>query len=218
MAQNVIIKSYPNGITLHMNSTVEFPILLAEIGEKFAQARGFFKQASMALSLEGRELSDTEEIMILEAIMKNSDLHIMCIVGHDEEKNRNYIKALDRMELQLSHGNDGKLYKGSLKNGDSLESENNVVILGDVNPGCTVRSAKSIIILGGLYGEAYAGPDGYVLALEMEPEKLFIGDFKYKFTKPSKWGIHPKVQPKLAFAKNDKIVMEPLTKELLSSL
>lgn len=218
MVQNVIIKSYPNGITLHMNSEVEFPILLEEIGEKFAQARGFFKQASMALSLEGRELSDTEEIMILEAIMKNSDLHIMCIVGHDEEKNRNYIKALDLMELQLSHGNDGKLYKGSLKNGDSLESENNVVILGDVNPGCMVRSAKSIIILGGLYGEAYAGPDGYVLALEMEPEKLFIGDFKYKITKPSKWGIHPKVQPKLAFAKNDKIVMEPLTKELLSSL
>ena len=218
MAQNVVIKSFPNGISLHMNSEVDFPTLLEEIGQKFVQARGFFKQASMALSLEGRELSDTEEIMILETIMKNSDLHIMCLVGHDEEKNRNYIKALDRMELQLNHGNDGKLYKGSLTNGDSLESENNVVILGDVNPGCMVRSSKSIIILGGLYGEAYAGQDGYVLALEMEPEKLFLGDFKYKSTKASKWGIHQKVQPKLAYTKNEKVVMEPLTKELLSSL
>ena len=50
------------------------------------------------------------------------------------------------------------------------------------------------------------------------PEKLFLGDFKYKSTKASKWGIHQKVQPKLAYTKNEKVVMEPLTKELLSSL
>lgn len=217
MINNVVIKSFPNGITLHMNSEISFDDLLKEIAQKFTESRGFFKQASMALSLEGRELSDTEEIMILETIMKNSDLHIMCIVGHDDEKNRNYIKALDRMELQLSHGNDGKFYKGSLKNGDSLESENNIVILGDVNPGCSVKSSKNIIVLGGLYGKAIAGADCYVLALEMEPEKLFVGDFKYKTNKPSKWGIHPKVQPKLAYTKNDKVVVEPLTKELLSS-
>ena len=103
-----------------------------------------------------------------------------------------------------------------------LETDNSIVILGDVYPGCAVISTKNIIVLGGLYGEAYAGGNGqqnaYIVALEMEPERLKIGDFKYKAgTKQSKWGIRPKVQPKIAFEKNGKIIMEPLTKDLLDS-
>ena len=74
-------------------------------------------------------------------------------------------------------------------------------------------------------GEAYAGTDvsegmegTYVAALEMEPERLKIGDFKYKSNnKQTKWGIRSKVQPKIAHVKNDKIVMEPLTKEILDT-
>ena len=60
--------------------------------------------------------------------------------------------------------------------------------------------------------------DAYIVALEMEPERLKIGDFKYKTNaKQSKWGIHPKVQPKIAHLKGGKIVFDPLTKELLGS-
>lgn len=55
-------------------------------------------------------------------------------------------------------------------------------------------------------------------ALEMEPERLKIGDFKYKNNnRQTKWGIRSKVQPKIAHVKNDKIVMEPLTKEILDT-
>ena len=61
--------------------------------------------------------------------------------------------------------------------------------------------------------------NAYVVALEMEPERLKVGDFKYKSnTRQSKWGIRPKVQPKIAYVKNRKIVFEPLTKELLDSI
>ena len=94
------------------------------------------------------------------------------------------------------------------------------MILGNVEPGCSVVSAKDIIVLGGLYGTAYAGADGtgehYVAALEMEPQAVTVGDFKYKFTgKQKKWGFRSKTQPKIAYVKNGKIVLEPLSKELL---
>ena len=93
-------------------------------------------------------------------------------------------------------------------------------MLGDVYPGSSVISTRNIIILGGLYGEAYAGGNGdeehYIVALEMEPEQLQIGDFKYRANeKGNKWGIKPKVKPKIAYVKNERIVVEPLTKELL---
>ncbi len=222
MKDAVIIKSYPNGITLLLNEELPFEEIVEEVGSKFLEAKNFFGNASMALSIEGRVLTETEEIRLLEAIKKNSNLRILCIVGHDEETNKNFIKALQHVEKRLTTGDEGQFYKGSLKNKEVLETDNSIVILGDVYPGCAVISSKNIIVLGGLYGEAYAGGNGegnaYVVALEMEPERLKIGDFKYKTNgKQSKWGIRPKVQPKIAYVKNERVVLESLTKDLLDS-
>ena len=222
MKDAVLIKSFQNGITLHLREDAAFEEILEELAFKFSEAKSFFKTASMALSIEGRRVTETEEIRILETIKRNSDVNIMCIVGHDEEKNKNFIKALQHMEKRLTSGDEGQFYKGTLKNKEVLETENSIVILGDVYPGSAIISTGNIIVLGGLYGEAYAGGNGnsnaYIVALEMEPERLKIGDFKYKTNgKQSKWGIRPKVQPKIAYVKNDKIIFEPLTKDLLSS-
>ena len=222
MKDIVLIKSFQNGITLLLNEDASMEQILEELAFKFSEAKNFFGKASVALSIEGRELSNIEEIQLLEVIKQNSNLNIMCIVGHDEETDKKFIKALQHVNRRLSSENEGQFYKGSLKNKQVIETENSIVVLGDVYPGCAVISAKNIIILGGLYGEAYAGGNGqegaYVVALEMEPERLKIGDFKYKAnTKQTKWGIRPKVQPKIAYIKNSKMVFEPLTKDLLGS-
>ena len=221
MKEAVLIKSFPNGITIHMDQDMPFEEILKEVAFKFSEARAFFGQASMALAIEGRTVSGLEEIRILEAIHENSDLNIICIVGKDDSTNKKFIKALAHMEKKMSGGDEGQFFKGSLKNKEVLETENSIIVLGDVYPGSAVISAKNVIILGGLYGEAYAGGNGvdgaFIAALEMEPERIKIGDFKYKPGKQSKWGIRPKVQPKIAYVKNDKIAIESLTKDLLSS-
>ena len=219
MKDLVLIKSFPNGIALHLDKEAPFGELLEEISYKFSEARAFFGDASMALSIEDRQVSGAEEIMILDAIRKNSGLNIICLVGKDDTTNKNFIKALAHTEKKLSQRDEGQFFKGSLKNREVLETENSIIILGDVYPGSAIVSAKNIIILGGLYGEAYAGgngqPNAFIAALEMEPEKIKIGDFKYRTAaKQSKWGIRPKVQPKIAYVKNDKIIIEALTKDL----
>lgn len=196
--------------------------ILQELTVKFTEARNFFGNSTMALSMEGRKVTEAEEILILDTIRVNSNVRIACIVGHDDDTNKNFIKALQHMDKKLSGTEGGQFYKGTLKNREVIETENSIVVLGDVYPGSAVFSAGNIIILGGLYGEAYAGGDGredaYIVALEMEPERLKIGDFKYKTNaKQLKWGIHPKVQPKIAHLKGGKIVFDPLTKELLGA-
>lgn len=221
MKDLVLMKSFPSGIALHLDSEAPFEELLEELSGKFAGARSFFKNASMALSIEGRKLSGAEELMILDAIRQNTDLTIVCIVGDkDDDTNKKFIKALAHTEKKLSKPDDGQFFKGSLKNREVLETENSIIVLGDVYPGSAIISARNVIVLGGLYGEAYAGENGqgnaFIAALEMEPEKLKIGDFKYKTAaKQSKWGIRPKVQPKMAYVKNDKIIIETFTKDLL---
>lgn len=222
MKDAVLIKSFPNGITLLMREDVSMEEILQELTVKFTEARNFFGNSTMALSMEGRKVTEAEEILILDTIRVNSNVRIACIVGHDDDTNKNFIKALQHMDKKLSGTEGGQFYKGTLKNREVIETENSIVVLGDVYPGSAVFSAGNIIILGGLYGEAYAGGDGredaYIVALEMEPERLKIGDFKYKTNaKQLKWGIHPKVQPKIAHLKGGKIVFDPLTKELLGS-
>ncbi len=218
MKDAVLIKSFQSGIALILNEEASMEQILEEIAFKFSEGKNFFGKASVALSLEGKDLSGEEELQILETIKKNSKINIVCLVGHDDRTNQNFLKALQHMENRLTPSDEGYFYKGTLKNRQVLETENSIVVLGDVYPGCAVISAGNIIILGGLYGEAYAGgtgQDGYVVALEMEPERLKIGDFKYKPNdKQSKWGIRPKVQPKIAHVKNNKIVFDPLTKDL----
>mgnify|MGYP002678020785 FL=1 len=224
MKQSVIIKSFPNGIVLHLSEADTFEEILQETAIRFRESRDFFKDARMALSIKGRKLTEEEENTLLNIISENSDIHILCLVSDDEDTDRMFIKAISETDFsEDGNGNSaGQFYKGTLKNGEVLETEYSIVILGDVYPGSAIISARDIIVLGGLYGEAYAGGNGsdghYVAALEMSPEKLKIGDFKYHAKEKSKWGIKPKVQPKIAYVKNKKIVMDSLTKELLSDI
>ena len=224
MKQSVIIKSFPNGIVLHLSEADTFEEILQETAIRFRESRDFFKDAKMALSIKGRKLTEEEENTLLNIISENSDIHILCLVSDDEDTDRMFIKAISETDFsEDGNGNSaGQFYKGTLKNGEVLETEYSIVILGDVYPGSAIISARDIIVLGGLYGEVYAGGNGsdghYVAALEMSPEKLKIGDFKYHAKEKSKWGIKPKVQPKIAYVKNKKIVMDSLTKELLSDM
>ena len=224
MKNSVIIKSFPNGIVLHLEPEIDFQELLLDTAVKFRESRSFFKDAKMALSIKGRKLSEEEEKQLLSVISENSDLHILCLVSEDEVTDKKFVKAISQTDFSDSSltGGEGQFYKGTLKNGQVLETESSIVILGDVYPGSAIISAKDIIVLGGLYGEAYAGGNGntghYVAALEMSPEKLKIGDFKYYSKEKARWGIKPKIQPKIAYVRNEKIVMDSLTKELLSDL
>ena len=224
MKNPVIIKSFQNGLSIYLDDEMPFSKLIEEIAFKFRESAHFFKDASMVVSFEGRELSDQEERQIVNTISANSELNVVCIMGKNEETNKNYIKALQKLSYhQQVMENAGQFYKGTLKDGQTLETENSVIVLGDVYPGASIVSNKDIVILGGLYGQAYAGGSGgdghFVVALEMSPEKLKIGDFKYKTSeKQSKWSIKPKIQPKIAFVKDQRVIIEPITKELLSDL
>lgn len=224
MKNAVIIKSFPNGLSIFLDSELPFSQLLEEIAVKFSESANFFKDASMVLSFEGRVLSDQEERQIVDVISANSRLKIVCIMGKDEETERNFVKALQQLSFhQEVMENAGQFYKGTLKDGQILETENSIIVLGDVYPGACIISSKDIVVLGGLYGQAYAGGNGeeghFVVALEMSPEKLKIGDFKYKTSeKQSKWSIKPKIQPKIAYVNDARVKIEPITKELLNDL
>lgn len=217
----VIIKSIKNGIRLILDNELDFEKLILEIAKKFAEGRHFFGDSTVCLSIEGRELTEYEEIRILDVIAENCDLKIICIVGgEDERMNRHFIHALKQAEDSILDKDKARFFRGGLTDGMSITCDECIVIIGDVNPGCKVTSKGSIIILGSLYGEVHAGfdKDCFVIALEMSPEALSIGDNYFIPAVKPKWGIKHKLLPQIATLKDEKIVFDNLNKSALESV
>lgn len=179
MDNSVVIKGNKYGIVVVMDKDVPFMQLKEDLAEKFKSASKFFDKANMAISFEGRKLSTQEEKEILSLISENSDLNIVCVIDNDEMKEKYFKKAVEEKLEELS-SQTGQFYKGTLRSGQMLESESSIIILGDVNPGAKVIARGNVIILGSLKGNVYAGANGnedsFVVALEMAPIQIRIGD------------------------------------------
>lgn len=221
MNQYVIMKSFQNGISIHMDADADFEDILSEIADKFTNARAFFKDIRVALSLEGRNLSTEEEKRIIQVISENSDVQIICLIGKNEESGKGIIKALKRVETEKEEYN-GRFHRGSLKDGQTLETEGSIVVIGNVEKGASVIASKDIIIIGSLLGEAHAGVSGgennFVCALRFDPEKCKIGDCRYNKTKEKGlFSNKSKFVPQIAFVKDNKVQLDNITKELLEN-
>lgn len=221
MNNSVIIKGSKNGINVILDETQPFDDIIEELAQKFKSASKFFEKASMAVSFEGRKLSPREEKICLDTIAQNSDINIVCVVDNDELRDKMYKKAVEEKLEELS-SHTGQFYKGTLRSGQMLESESSIIILGDVNPGANVIAKGNIIVLGALKGTVYAGANGnadsFVVALEMSPIQIRIGDTIARSNDSS-----AKKKPfgkgaMIAFVEDENIYIERLDKEILSDI
>ena len=221
MKEQVYIKSFPNGLSIHIDDSLSFDEIISKVAEKFSASRNFFGKVVMALSIVGVSLTDEQELALIQTISEHSDVKIRCIVDKDPDHNKVFAKTIEKLERNISGDFFGEFMRGSLVDQDVLETENSIVILGDVEKGSTVYSEGSIIVLGSLSGKAYAGIHGdnhaFVAALEMAPEKIKIGDFKYlgEGKAPKRKMFSSKKAGLVARVENERIVFEQLTKDLL---
>ncbi|MCR5719511.1 MAG: septum site-determining protein MinC [Lachnospiraceae bacterium] len=214
----VTIKSFKGGINLILDQNADFEVILESLADKFRMGRNFFGNSNIAVSICGRELDNRQELEIIKTINDNSDVNVLCIVGQDEVTQKNFVKTVKQVEESLSHEATGRIFRGSVKNGDTIECKESIIILGDVYPGCSVVSDRNIIVYGGLYGKAYAGMNGnescFVAALEMEPERITISEKVLKPAKP-KFSILKNIKPQICSIKNGSVVTEVLYKDMI---
>lgn len=216
---SVIIKGNKYGIIVVLSPDVSFDEIMDMIGEKFKESSKFFEKAKMAISFEGRTLSNDEQKDILDIIEKNTDMQIVCIIDNDPSKEEIFKKTLEQKLLELEN-NTGQFYKGILRSGASLEFETSVVIIGDVNNGARVVSKGNIIVLGSLKGTAFAGACGntnsFVVALDMRPTQIRIADTIAR--SPDRPVKDSDKEAKIAFLEEGNIYIEPLNKSVLNDI
>ena len=183
MKDGILIKSNKYGITIYFNSNGSFEELLEEVKEKFTAASKFFAHAKMAVEYEGRSFTEEEEKQLTAVIESAAEIEILCIIEKNTVTEQVHKKLLDE-SLEAIQKKDGQFYKGTLRGRQILESEQSIVIIGDIEEGATVASKGNVVVTGTIYGTVIAGASGrkdvIIAALHMHPQKLRIGDLEVK--------------------------------------
>lgn len=219
---SVIIKCNKYGLIVILDENLPFEELIKDVEDKFKESAKFFKNAKMAMTIRGRSLTQAEEKQVVETIVDSCGLHILCIIDEDRKEELLFHQAVDKA-MEEKDAEDGWFYRGTLRSGQVLESEHSIVIIGDVNPGANVTSKGNIVVLGSLRGIAYAGATGdrncFVAALVMKPIQVKIADkmARSAITKRVDDAEY-KLDPKIAYVKEDHIYVKPISQEILSEL
>lgn len=215
----VMIKGNKYGIIVVLSPDEKYDTLKTLVAEKFRESSKFFENAKMAISFEGRKLTNEEQRELIDIIEANTDMHIVCVIDEDKDREELFRKTLEQKLMELEN-NTGQFYKGILRSGASLEFETSVVIIGDVNHGARVVSKGNIIVLGSLKGNAFAGATGntnsFVIALDMRPTQIRIADSIAR--SPDKPVKDESKEAKIAFLEDGNIYIEPLSKSVLQDI
>ena len=218
MRNAVVIKSSKAGMTVILDPELPFGELLDAIGKKFSESARFWGSVQMTLTLEGRDLTAAQEFAIVDTITKNSQIEVLCLLDADAERIERCEKALNDKLMELN-SQTGQFYRGTLKRGDCLESEASIVIIGNVDHGARVTAKGNVIVLGELKGTVTAGvsgnPQAVVMALDMAPLQIRIGDMSSRFNERNK---RLGRGPMIALAEDGAIVMRSLKKSFLNNM
>ena len=166
----ISFKGINEGIYIYIKKG-NFKDIKKEFEEKLNEYKDFYDGANI-LGVKSENLKDEEVEKLLHIIKDKYGLDI------DENGLPDYLN-----EPSVYTGIDEgmtKFLNTTIRSGQVVEYEGNIVIIGDVNPGALIKAWGNIIILGKLRGVAHAGANGnenaYVAADILQPTQLRIGD------------------------------------------
>lgn len=188
---SIELKSTKYVLTLIMDPEVSFDRILEDVTDTFRKSGRFFKGASMAMSFQGRELTEAQQRQILSAVRSSCELHVTCIIEENEDRENAQYEAIARAlppakqeeeeELLTQSDETGcaDILCRSLKSGERVYSDRTILLLGDVEPGAEAASERNVFIAGCAMGTLRAGVGGdegcFAAALIMKPSTLEIG-------------------------------------------
>lgn len=216
---SVTFKGSVNGLTIILKQEDDFETLLNQVERKIASAGKFFKGASLAVKYRGKKLSEEEEKRIFELMVNKSGAEIKGIEEDLEEPARepenSQVQPLYKMRMSnfFFKGIDEgitKFYKGTVRSGQLINFEGNLVVIGDVNPGGEIIATGNVIVMGSLRGIVHAGSDGnkeaVVVAFNLQPTQLRIADVITR--SPDEKGNKGVMIPEMAFVRDDMVYIE----------
>ncbi|MBP7176198.1 MAG: septum site-determining protein MinC [Thermoclostridium sp.] len=217
-AKSIAFKGTAEALIVLIPEEMETNVLLNQVAEKVRAAEKFFRGAKLKVVYRGKLLTAAEEEQLVAVMVENSGV-IVEHIRHEEaaapvEKEKpSKLSGMPLRRIFFKDLQEGmcKFVKGTIRGGTRVFYEGNIVVLGDANPGSEIVASGNVVVMGALRGMVHAGADGnrdaVVAALKLCPTQLRIADI---ITRCPDVSDDLRVQPEMAFIKDEIIYVEPV--------
>jgi len=190
----VIRGTTKSGLILVLPEEAQFTDLCDKIWARLSQAGKFFKGSEVNVQVGRRSLSSTERELItsilgqfdmtLKQFDQGSD-PIEQVAQASAQAARTAESARKSSGLPaaalLQESETALVVTRTIRSGQSVRHQGDVIVLGDVNPGSEIIATGHIVVMGALRGVAHAGANGntaaFVAATKLRPIQLRIAQF-----------------------------------------
>lgn len=215
----ITFKGNREGITIYVKKG-DFETVKKELDDKIKESRDFFNGAKVIDidGIDGNELSCEEKENLKNIIKEKYNMII-------DESKKNIVKE-EEIDIDIKENTQEKIInsqpfegikegvtkfiKATIRSGQEIESDGNIVVIGDVNPGGVVTARGNIIVLGSLRGVANAGSDGnkeaIVAAFSLQPTQLRIAN---NISRKPDGKLEPPKWPEIARVYEESVIIEP---------
>lgn len=200
----VIFKGTLDGVSIILEEDYDFLKLFAKLEAKIKSNKSFFSGNQIAIGFKTKAFTKDEFDYIRSSLKLKYGIDvypIISVVGLEEKK-----ETLFKDEPKFGNT---KIVGHTLRAGQSVEFDGDIIISGDVNPGAEVVCSGNIFIFGALRGRAWAGAKGNkessIMALDFEPVQLRIAD--RIAISPGVSNLKREQKPQKAFVEGDSIVV-----------
>ncbi|MFC5700502.1 septum site-determining protein MinC [Cohnella faecalis] len=168
---HITIKGVKEGLIFLLDDQCEFVALLDELNAKLDKHEQQFNGpiVHVFLKLGSRQISDEDKERLRSVIRRQGNLIVQSIESDPP------VQEEVAAELPGLH-----ILSGMIRSGQTVEHDGHLLLLGDVNPGGTLRCTGDIFVMGALRGTAHAGSAGdegaIIAASLMTPTQLRIAE------------------------------------------
>ncbi len=183
---SIDLRMTKKGVVLFIEEYVDLSQLFADITNKFSQLNGFFTPGDkLSIMIKDREKYSKDITEIVSFVEKMGFKVGEILVGEMNKKTPNKISVKQKLNVVESgsskHLNPTKVVKKTIRSGQAIIHDGDVVLIGNLNSGGEVISAGNVSVLGEARGVIRAGvkgdEDSLVFAISMNPELVQIAGY-----------------------------------------
>lgn len=205
----ILIKGNREGInaTINMNKFACFEDMLKLLIKKLSKGKHFYKGTTLILKLDLGSISKNNVQTLREDLL--NEIELKDIVLEDIDQDFDEVNEKESKMFSGVYEGKTKFIRKTVRSGQSINYQGNIIIIGDVNSGSEVYAAGNVIVLGRIRGKVHAGTNGntkaVIAAFLLQPEILKIANV----IAMSPDDIEKPRYPELAKIKDGTIIVEP---------
>lgn len=182
MKKSFELKGTKTGLVLIMNPEADIRDMILDICREFSENRQFFGRNNIVLTLRGRHLDPEEYEAVIEAIELNSDVRVRIVEDDDGLHEKEMLGKIDGMKMKAI-SEYSLIVPNDVTDDSTIRSDRSLLVIGNVGKDATLIAAGNIIVTGLLSGRAVAGyksnrnTDFYIYAGVINTDRMSIGDY-----------------------------------------